>query len=127
MKDKIYNCTVPCLILLLFLSGCSTLAGIAANAFSKPEGITATAQVGKENTTSSVDGLVSTSISSGKTIRIEDAQGSAIDSGNSKEVTITNDAKTMIGLVLAGMFFPMLLIFYILPAPRWLHRRYKDI
>jgi len=107
------------------LLGCSALTGIATDAVlgSSTKGMEVTAQVGKENN----KGLVNTKVETGKKLEVDvgDVAGDAVvDSGNSKSVE--NDGWTMIGLVLAGMAFPMLLLFYMMPSPRWLNKRYKD-
>lgn len=103
------------------LIGCSALTGMATDAIlggSYAPDITA--QVGKTNS----KGLVNSNIDTSKDLDIDEVKGDAvIDSGNSKSVE--NDGWTMIGLVLAGMAFPMLLLFYMLPSPRWLNRRYN--
>lgn len=109
------------IVALLLLSGCSALGSMAVDTItgSASNGIEATAQVGKENTKS----LVAAKVDTSKSIDIDDIQGNAtIGSGNS----VTNDATTMIGLVLSGMFFPMLLIFYMLPSPKWIKRRHDE-
>lgn len=103
------------------LLGCSTLTGIATDAVlgSSTKGMEVTAQVGKTNN----KGLVNTSVDTSQDVDIDDVQGDAtIGSGNS----YTNSSLGMIGLVLAGMSPPMLLLFYLLPNPKWLSRRYKS-
>lgn len=105
----------------LILSGCSALTSVATDALlgTSTKGMEVTAQVGKTNN----KGLVATSVDTSKEVDVGDVQGNAlVDSGNS----VTNSGKTMIGLVLAGMLPPLLLIFYMMPSPRWLQRRYKD-
>ena len=121
MKKKIYTA----LLTGSLLTGCSALTGVATDAAlgavtgSATKGMDVTAQVGKENN----KGMLNAKIDTSSSVDIDDVQGNAnIKSGN----TITNDAKTMIGLVLAGMFLPMLLIFYMMPTPRWLDRRYNE-
>ena len=118
------------LISILFsalMLSCSALTGLATDAAlgavtgSADKGIEVTAQVGKNNN----KGLVATSVDTSKDVDIDDVHGNAlVDSGNSK--TVTNDAWAMIGLVLAGMALPMAMLFYMLPNPKWLARRYRS-
>ena len=108
-------------ILFSTLLGCSALTGIATDAVvgSSTKGMEVTAQVGKTNN----KGLVTTSVDSSKDLDIDEVKGDAhIGSGN----TYKNSSLGMIGLVLAGMLPPMLLLFYLLPNPKWLTRRYKE-
>lgn len=118
MKMKAITAILPAILLI----GCTALTGLATDAVlgsASKGGIEATAQVGKENN----KGLVNTKVDTSKKVKIEEVAGDAnIGSGN----TITNDARTMIGLVLAGMFFPCLLLFYLLPTPRWIARRFNE-
>jgi hypothetical protein len=103
------------------LLGCSALTGMATDAIlgSSTDGMEVTAQVGKNNN----KGMVATSVDTSQDIDIDEVKGNAtIGSGN----TYKNSSLGMIGLVLAGMLPPMLLLFYLLPNPRWLARRYKD-
>ncbi len=105
---------------VLVISGCSGMTGVIKDAVlpSADKGIEATVQVGKENN----KGLVNAKLDASKSVDVGEVTGNAnIGSGN----TVTNDAKTMIGLVLAGMLLPMLLLFWIMPTPQWLQRRYN--
>ncbi len=97
------------------------MTGLATDAVlgSTTKGMDITAQVGKENN----KGMVNAKMDLTEQVDIDDVQGNAnIKSGN----TTTNEPYTMIGLVLAGMFFPMLLVFYLIPTPRWLDKRHKE-
>ncbi len=107
-------------ILIVASIGCSTISDMAVDAITdNDKGIEATAQVGKENTKAALAGKVDAS----NKVEVEEVKGDAhIGSGN----TVTNKTSTMIGLVLAGMLPPMVLLFYLLPSPRWLQRRYRD-
>lgn len=105
----------------LFLSGCSALTSMATDAVlgTSTKGMELTAQVGKTNN----KGLVATSVDTSKEVDVGSVQGDAlVDSGNS----VTNSGITMIGLVLAGMLPPLLLLFYMMPSPRWLQRRHRE-
>ena len=104
------------------LVGCSMLADVAKDKLlGSSNGTELTAQVGKENN----KGLVNTKVATSQEVEVGDVQGdSNVGSGNTKN--IENDTLTMIGLVLAGMLPPMLLLFYLMPSPRWISRRYKE-
>lgn len=115
MKNFIYCIT------LFLLVGCSAIGSLATDALlgSASDGMDVTAQVGKENN----KGLVNTKVDTSKEVDVGDVQGDAlVDSGNS----VTNSGITMIGLVLAGMLPPLLLLFYMMPSPRWLQRRHHE-
>lgn len=97
--------------LIVSTTACAGLAGVAADAAldkiggDSKGGIELTAQVGKENN----KGLVNTKVEFADEIEFDDVAGSAnVHSGNS----IVNKTSTMIGLVLAGMLPPLLLLFY---------------
>ncbi len=108
------------MLILCIGMGCSTLGDLAKDAVlgSADKGTEVTAQVGKENN----KGL-NAKLDQSQEIAIDKVEGSAtIGSGN-----ITNvDATTMIGLVLAGMLPPCLLLFWLLPVPRWFARRQRE-
>lgn len=113
-------------ILSLHLTSCTALTSLATNAVMGEKGglqVDAGVQLGKENTKITNKGLASASLSQKEEVDIGDVTGNAlVGSGN----TITNKTSTMIGLVLAGMLPPLVLLFYFLPSPRWLSRRYSD-
>lgn len=106
---------------ILSLGGCAGLSGVATDmalgALSPDtQGIELTAQVGKENN----KGLINTKVEFADDIEIDEVKRDAnINSGN----VVNNKASGMIGLVLAGMIPPLLLLFYFLPTPMWLQRR----
>ncbi len=120
MRKGVIRRAVLGALAVLVISGCSGMTGVIKDAVlpSADKGIEATVQMGKENN----KGLVNAKLDASKSVDVGEVTGNAnIGSGN----TVTNDAKTMIGLVLAGMLLPMLLLFWIMPTPQWLQRRYN--
>ncbi|CAM0027221.1 Rz-like spanin [Vibrio phage D530] len=112
------------MLCIFLLAGCSSMGSLATDALvgsvlPTKDGVELTAQVGKENQ----KGLVTTKVDTSKEVDVGDIKGDAVVDTSS---TVTNEAKTMIGLVLAGMLPPLLLLFYLLPAPRWLQRRHYE-
>lgn len=121
LDKKALAWALAALLVLAFPFGCSTLTSVATDAVlgSATKGMEATAQVGKSNS----KGLVAATTDISNDTTFDEVAGNAlVDSGN----TVTNDAKTMIGMVLAGMFLPMLLVFYLMPTPRWIRRRHSE-
>ena len=100
------------ILLVALLTGCSTIGGVLSSALSPSDGIEATAQVGEENNKGTL------ALQSSNKVEVEEVQG------NSK--ITTNSSGGMASMALIGMIPFVLLCFYLLPAPKWLQRRYND-
>ena len=99
-------------LLLSTLSGCSAMGGVLSSALSPSDGIEATAQVGEENNKGTL------ALQSSNRVGVEEVQGDS-------KIT-TNSSGGMASMALIGMIPFVLLCFYLLPAPKWLQRRYNE-
>lgn len=104
------NKLLPALVFTL-LAACSPL-DVISSMVGKDKGIEATAQVGENNNKGTVAVQAGTENSTGDV------------AGDSK---VTNNSSLgMASMALIGLIPFVLLAFYLLPAPKWIQRRYNE-